>query len=79
MQKIKPKTLEELSAVVAIARPGALEFLDQYSVYSQIREFQSQHEVFDDVHLTRRIPYQEQLTKMAVEIGFTLDEAEQLR
>ena len=80
-KKIKPKNLEELSAVVAIARPGALEFLDQYSVYSQTGEFQSQHEVFDDVlSYTGGIPlYQEQLMKMAVKIGFTLDEAEQLR
>ena len=80
-QKIKPKNLEELSAVVAIARPGALEFLDKYTAYSQTGEFQSQHEVFDDVlSYTGGIPlYQEQLMKMAVKIGFTLDEAEQLR
>ena len=80
-QKIKPKNLEELSAVVAIARPGALEFLDQYSVYSRTGDFQSQHEIYDDVlSYTGGIPlYQEQLMKMAVKIGFTLDEAEQLR
>ncbi len=80
-RKIKPKNLEELSAVVAIARPGALEFLDQYTAYSQTGEFQSQHALFDDVlSYTGGIPlYQEQLMKMAVKIGFTLDEAEQLR
>lgn len=80
-KKIKPKNLEELSAVVAIARPGALEFLDQYATYSRTGQFQSQHEVFDDVlSYTGGIPlYQEQLMKMAVKIGFTLDEAEQLR
>lgn len=80
-QRIKPKNLEELSAVVAIARPGALEFLDQYASYSQTGEFQSQHELYDDVlSYTGGIPlYQEQLMKMAVKVGFTLDEAEQLR
>jgi DNA polymerase-3 subunit alpha len=80
-KKIKPKNLEELSAVVAIARPGALEFLEQYETYSRTGDFQSQHEVFDDVlSYTGGIPlYQEQLMKMAVKIGFTLDEAEQLR
>tara|TARA_Y100000593_G_scaffold24344_1_gene48553 strand:- start:26140 stop:28731 length:2592 start_codon:yes stop_codon:yes gene_type:complete len=80
-KKIKPKNLEELSAVVAIARPGALEFLDQYTTYSQTGEFQSQHELYDEVlSYTGGIPlYQEQLMKMAVKIGFTLDEAEQLR
>ncbi len=80
-KKIKPKSLEELSAVIAIARPGALDFLDQYKEYALTGDFQSQHELFDDVlSYTGGIPlYQEQLMKMAVKIGFTLDESEQLR
>ena len=80
-RKIAPRDLEQLSAVVALARPGALEFLDQYFTYVNTGEFQSQHEFFDGVlGQTGGIPlYQEQLMKMAVNIGFTLDEAEQLR
>lgn len=80
-QKIKPKNMEELSAVVAIARPGALEFSDRYQEYANNGEFQSIHEFFDDVlDYTGGIPlYQEQLMKMAVKVGFTLDESEQLR
>ncbi len=80
-KKIKPQNLEQLSAVVAIARPGALDFTDQYSDYVRTGEFQSQHELYDDVlSYTGGIPlYQEQLMKMAVQVGFTLDEAEQLR
>jgi len=80
-RKIKPKNLEELSAVVAIARPGALDFMDAYAEYSHSGEFQSIHSFFDKVlGYTGGIPlYQEQLMKMAVEIGFTLDESEQLR
>ena len=80
-KKVKPKSLEELSAVIAIARPGALDFLDQYKEYARTGDFQSQHELFDDVlSYTGGIPlYQEQLMKMAVKIGFTLDESEQLR
>ena len=80
-KKVKPKTLEELSAVIAIARPGALDFVDQYKEYAETGEFQSQHELFDEVlSYTGGIPlYQEQLMKMSVKIGFTLDEAEQLR
>lgn len=80
-KKIKPRNLEELSAVVAIARPGALEFLPQYAEYISTGDFQSQNEFFDDVLAhTGGIPlYQEQLMKMAVKVGFTLDEAEQLR
>ncbi len=80
-KKIKPRTLEELSAVIAIARPGALDFADSYSEYVRFGEFQSVHELFDEeLSYTGGIPlYQEQLMKMAVKIGFTLDESEQLR
>ena len=80
-QKVKPKSLEELSAVVAIARPGAIEFLDSYARYVETKEFQSVNSFFDEVlSYTGGIPlYQEQLMKMAVKVGFTLDEAEQLR
>ena len=80
-QKVKPKNLEQLSAVVAIARPGALDFLDRYAQYVETGEFQSVHPFFDDIlEYTGGIPlYQEQLMRMAVKVGFTLDEAEQLR
>ena len=80
-QKVKPKSLEELSAVVAIARPGAIEFLDNYARYVETTTFQSVDPLFDEVlSYTGGIPlYQEQLMKMAVKVGFTLDEAEQLR
>ena len=80
-QKIKPNNMEQLSAVVAIARPGALEFVDKYADYVRTGNFQSVHDFFDDVlDYTGGIPlYQEQLMKMAVKVGFTLDESEQLR
>lgn len=80
-KKIKPQSMEQLSAVVAIARPGALEFADRYADYVNKEEFQSIHPFFDDVlDYTGGIPlYQEQLMKMAVKVGFTLDESEQLR
>ena len=80
-KKISPRSLEELSAVVAIARPGALDYLDTYAEYRSTGSFQSVNEYFDDIlSHTGGIPlYQEQLMKMAVKVGFTLDEAEQLR
>lgn len=80
-QEVSPRNLEHLSAVVAIARPGALDFKDLYSEYIKTGEFQSTHEFFDDVlKYTGGIPlYQEQLMKMAVKIGFTLENAETLR
>ena len=80
-RSVKPKDLEELSAVMAIARPGALDFMEAYSTYCATNTSQSVHTFFDEVlGYTGGIPlYQEQLMKMAVAIGFTLDEAEQLR
>lgn len=80
-KKIKPRNLDELSAVIAIARPGALDFLNDYSSYRETGNSQSVHELFDEIlEPTAGIPlYQEQLMQMAVKIGFTLDEAEQLR
>jgi DNA polymerase-3 subunit alpha len=80
-QKISPKNLEQLSAVVAIARPGALDFMDRYADYARNGQFQSVHPFFDDVlSYTGGIPlYQEQLMKMVVKVGFSLDESEQLR
>ena len=79
--KVKPQNLEQLSAVVALARPGALDFVDNYTTYVQNGEVESVHEYFNDIlEYTGGIPlYQEQLMKMAVKVGFSLDEAEQLR
>ena len=80
-RKVKPDTLERLSAVVAIGRPGALDFLDRFVEFATTGESQSIHPFFDDVlSYTGGIPlYQEQLMKMAVKVGFSLDESEQLR
>jgi len=80
-RKVAPKNLEQLSAVVAIARPGALDFADQYATYSASGVFQLVHKFFEEeLSYTGGIPlYQEQLMKMAVRLGFTLDESEQLR
>ena len=80
-QKIAPRNLEQLSAVVAISRPGALDFKDRYAEYAKTGESQSVHEFFDSVlDYTGGIPlYQEQLMKMAVKVGFSLDDSEQLR
>lgn len=81
VKTVAPKNIEQLSAVVAIARPGALDFLDRYAAYARTGDFQSVHEFFDDVlSYTGGIPlYQEQLMQMVVKVGFNLDEAEQIR
>jgi DNA-directed DNA polymerase III PolC len=80
-QKVKPKDLEELSAVLALARPGALAFVDQYASYTNDNIYEPIHPFFDDIlKETGGVAlYQEQLMKMANKVGFTLDEAEILR
>jgi DNA polymerase III subunit alpha len=80
-QKVQPDNIEQLSAVVAIARPGALDFLEKYARYVHTGEAEGVHPFFDEIlEYTAKIPiYQEQLMKMAVKVGFTLDQAEQLR
>ena len=80
-QKVKPKNLEELSGVLALARPGALAFVDQYASYTNDDIKESIHPFFDDIlSPTGGVAlYQEQLMRMAHKIGFTLDEAEILR
>ena len=80
-QKVKPKNLEELSGVLALARPGALQFVDKYAAHTNFQQSESIHPFFDEIlKETGGVAlYQEQLMKMANKIGFTLDEAEILR
>jgi len=80
-QKVKPKNLEELSGVLALARPGALQFVDKYAKYTNTGEAETIDPFFDDIlKQTGGVAlYQEQLMQMANKIGFTLDEAEILR
>jgi len=80
-QKVKPRDLEELSGVLALSRPGALAFVDQYAEYIETGQAESIHPFFDDIlSSTGGVAlYQEQMMQMANKIGFTLDEAEILR
>tara|TARA_R100000329_G_scaffold151456_1_gene147687 strand:- start:1555 stop:4137 length:2583 start_codon:yes stop_codon:yes gene_type:complete len=80
-QKVKPRNLEELSAVLALARPGALDYTDQYANYTNNDTYDVIHPFFEDI-LSKTggvCLYQEQMMKMAHKVGFTLDEAEILR
>lgn len=80
-QKVKPKNLEQLSGVLALARPGALQFIDQYANYTNNNHYESIHPFFDDIlGVTGGVClYQEQLMKMVSKVGFSLDEAEIVR
>ena len=80
-QKVSPRNIQQLSDVIALARPGALSFVDKYTENVKTGRPEVVHEYFADVlDYTGGIPlYQEQLMKMANKIGFSLDESEQLR
>lgn len=80
-QKVKPRNLSELSAILALARPGAMQFIDQFALYTNHGTYEAIHEFYDDIlKETGGVAiYQEQLMKMAHKIGFTLDEAELIR
>ena len=80
-RKVKPKSLEELSAVLALARPGAMQFVDQFANYTNNDVYEAIHPFFDDILGSTGgvCLYQEQMMKMAHKVGFTLDEAEILR
>lgn len=80
-KKIKPLNLEHLSGVMAVARPGAMQFIDQYATYTTTGVAGSIHPFFDDTlgGTGGLALYQEQLMRMVHKIGFTLDEAEIVR
>lgn len=80
-KSVKPKNLDELSAVLAICRPGALQFLEGYSKYTNTGESESPEPYFDDILQSTGAfcLYQEQLMKMIHKIGFSLNEANKVR
>ena len=80
-QKVKPRNLNELSAVLALARPGAMQFIDKFATFTTTGVVDTIHPFFEDIlsETGGVCLYQEQMMKMAHKIGFTLDEAEILR
>jgi len=80
-KKLKPRTLNHLAAVVACARPGGLEFVDQFAKFIETGDFQSIHPFFDDVLKdSAGVPiYQESQLRMLNKIGFDLETCEMAR
>lgn len=80
-QKVKPQNFEQLSAVLAIARPGAISFLQQFTDYVNEGKFTSIHPLIDDIlRPTGNVcVYQEQMLQMLVKVGLTPDQAEIIR
>lgn len=80
-KKTKPRDLNELAATVAIARPGAMDYLSQYGDYRETGEFQSLHPLFDEIFSQTAgvCLFQESLMQAVVKIGLSLDDAEMIR
>jgi DNA polymerase-3 subunit alpha len=81
-QEVKPTNLNELSDVVALARPGALQFLTEYINQKHSPTELNLQEDLDQILAWSKnvILYQEQLMQIANKVfGLTLDEAETLR
>ena len=81
-QDVKPRNLEEASAVVAIARPGALEYAPEYCLRKQeAEEDYLPDSLVNILRETNMVPlYQEQMMRITYEtFGFTKDDAETLR
>lgn len=78
---IKPDSLEELSAIMALARPGAMTFVSKFADNKKRGYADKIHPLFDPIlESTQGVPlYQEQLMKMSNAVGFTLDESEIIR
>jgi DNA polymerase-3 subunit alpha len=79
-EKVKPANLEQLSAVIALARPGALAYVDEYTKFAEPEAFGSQA-LLDILKPTSGVPlYQEQAMAIANKVfGLTLDDAELIR
>jgi|TARA_R110000772_G_scaffold268489_1_gene395750 DNA polymerase-3 subunit alpha len=81
-QEVKPDNLDELSDVVALARPAALQFVAEYCNQKMAPSDLNLHPELDKILSWSKnvILYQEQLMQIAHKVfGFTLEEAETLR
>ena len=80
-KKVQPKNLDQLSAVVALARPGALDYVDQYATYAITGVKPEIDPVIESVLAkTGNIClYQEQVMAMFNKIGFSLTDSEEIR
>lgn len=82
-KKVKPDNIFELSDVIALSRPGALSFVDQYvDIKNGNTIIPQRHHILDEILKETKgiIIYQESMMKIANKVfGFTLEESEILR
>lgn len=80
-RKVKPKTFDELAVVLAIARPGAIDYLDQFAKYTNEGIYESVHPLIDDILKPTGgvCVFQEQYLAMLRKVGMTDERAENAR
>lgn len=80
-EKMRPMDFEQLTMVLAIARPGAFAYLDQLIRYLHKGEYTSIHPLIDDIlRPTGGVAiYQETYLAMLIKIGLTPEEADNAR
>lgn len=82
-KKIKPSNIQELSDVIAISRPGAMSFVDEYvDIKNGNKVIPERHPILDAILKETKgiIIYQESIMRIAHEVfGFSLEDADILR
>lgn len=83
-QKVKPKNIEELAAVLSLGRPGAMQFIDKYATFTNtgIIDMSSGSEVLDKILAETGgcCLFQETMMRCCKEVfGLSLEEAELVR
>lgn len=79
---VKPNSLEEVSDLMALARPGAMDYIKEYVENKGGKHLEPINEELDKIlGQTKHVAlYQEQMMSIAHKVfGFTLEEAETLR
>ena len=82
LRQLKPNKFEDLVAMIALYRPGPMQFIQEYIEGKRGKKMKYLHSKLEPIlKETYGIPiYQEQLMKIAQELaGFTLGEADTLR
>jgi len=81
VNKVKPKDIDHLAAVTALARPGALQFVDRYAQFVNEGKNESIHPFFDDLlkSTASLALYQESTMQMCEKIGLTKADGEVIR
>jgi DNA polymerase-3 subunit alpha len=78
VRKIKPRSLQDISNISTLVRPGAAEVDDYVKAKTKRREPQCLHHVYD--HTRGLMIYQEQLMQVLMELGdFTIFDADKVR